>query len=331
MLTRIGRWARGWAAIDPWTNVYGFARTLLALGTALTLTFSSSGALFGPALNTPPAPYCDGARKISLFCLANGHLDLARIPAVLILLLVASGWRPRITGLLHWWVSFSFQASALIVDGGDHVSEVLTLLLLPVTLTDSRRWHWQPPHAAAAPERSEAARFVARFALLAIRVQVCGIYLHSSIGKMSVPEWVDGTALYYWLSDPLFGAPSWLSPAIMPLVTHGLTVTLLTWGVIFLELVLAAGLLISPKRWPTLLALGIALHSGIALIQGLTSFALAMIAALILFFRPPDRVFDFSWPIKYLARLARPTLRSAPGHPEPIGSEVAVHSVSRAP
>ncbi len=327
MLTQIGERARRWTAADPWTNVYGLSRTLLALGTALTLSFTGSQALFGPALGTPPAPYCDGGRRISLFCVVNGHLDLARILAVLILLLVASGWRPRITGALHWWVSFSFQASALTVDGGDQVTAVLTLLLLPVTLTDHRVWHWQPARSAASPGRAQALRLVALCALLAARVQVSGIYLHSSISKMSVAEWADGTALYYWLTDPTFGAPSWLAPVLMPLLTHGHTVTLLTWGVIVLEFALAIGLFISPQRWTTLLALGIALHSGIAAVQGLTSFALAMIAALVLYLRPLDRAFDFSW-VKYIARIAARAPHSAPVHRELIRSEATPRSIA---
>ncbi len=50
MLTRIGRWGRRWAAsATPWTNVYGVGRTLLALGTLVTLAFTRTSQLILPA------------------------------------------------------------------------------------------------------------------------------------------------------------------------------------------------------------------------------------------------------------------------------------------
>jgi hypothetical protein len=49
-----------------------------------------------------------------------------------------------------------------------------------------------------------------------------------------------------------------------------------------------------PKRyWKPLLVAGIALHAGIALIQGLVSFSIVMTAALILYLRPVECAFAF--------------------------------------
>jgi len=47
-----------------------------------------------------------------------------------------------ITGALHWYVAYSFINSATVIDGGDHIASILAFLLLPVTLTDTRKWHW---------------------------------------------------------------------------------------------------------------------------------------------------------------------------------------------
>lgn len=53
--------------------------------------------------------------SIGLACvLPVKNLELARWLAVAILLLVASGWR-RVTGVLHWWVSFSLHANTLVL------------------------------------------------------------------------------------------------------------------------------------------------------------------------------------------------------------------------
>src|SRR6202048_3251395 len=144
MLTRLGHAAKRWSTTTPWTNVYGVARSLLALATAGTLAFSATGSLFRPAAGLPLAPYCNGPGRISVFCLVPyDRLWLRRGLAVAILLVVPAGCRPGSPALFHWWVSFSFAVSAPIPDGGDQATAVLTLLMLPVALTDPRRWHWQ--------------------------------------------------------------------------------------------------------------------------------------------------------------------------------------------
>lgn len=191
--------------VEPWTNVYGLARTLLAVGTLLTLLFNDTGILFRPAAGLPDPVSCSGAAQLSLYCLVPAtHLELGRYLSVLVLLVVAVGWRPRWTALPHWWVAFSLQASGRLVDGGEQVTALLTPLLLPLALTDPRPWHWG---ALPAPGRPGLySRLLAYAALVALRVQVAGIYLHAAVGKVGVPEWRDGTALYYWLTSPYVGA-----------------------------------------------------------------------------------------------------------------------------
>lgn len=119
--------------------------------------------------------------------------------------------------------------------------------------------------------------------MLVARVQVCVIYAHAAIGKLSTEEWKDGTALHYWFMDPVFGVAEWSAPIIGPLVATGLGVAALTWGTVLLELGLAAGIVAGRWwRWG-LLALGTALHTGIALLLGLVTFGITMIGALVLY------------------------------------------------
>lgn len=304
MLVRVGRWARTWSAsTNPWTNVYGLTRSLMATATALTLLFSRTSSLFRPGTGALDVPLCTGERSLGLFCvLPAKELDLACWLSVAILLLVASGWRPRVTGVLHWWVSFSLHANALVLDGGDNVAAVLTLLLLPVTLTDARRWHWQEAPNAPVDGTEELKRIVALVALWIIRLQVAGVYFHAAIGKFGVEEWTNGTALYYFLTSPSFGAAGWLSMLLWPILTNSILVTLLTWSVLVVEYLLSAGLLIPKRRRGLLLAVGIALHFGILVVHGLVSFSMTMFAALILYLRPVDAVFNLR-PIPVWQRL----------------------------
>jgi len=311
MLTRLGNAAARWAArTNPWTNVYGTARTLVALASLGTLLFSSSGTLFCPAAGIPEVPHVDTLlQRLGLFGLLATHLELARALAILILAVTASGWRPRLTAPLHWWVAFSFQASATTIDGGDQLCAILALLLLPVALTDPRRWHWSEAAPRPSPRRELMLRLVALSALAVIRLQVAGIYFHASVAKFAVAEWKDGTAMYYWFTDPAFGAPPWLRPFLLPLLENGITVSLMTWIPLALEVALFMALTMPRRRWAPLLVAGIAFHFGIALVQGLVSFSTVMTAALILYLRPVEC--PFATPLPARRRIALWTTRSS--------------------
>ena len=271
----------------PWSNVYGLARSMLAVATLLTLLANPAGQLFHPLIVDDPGIFdrraIDG---LSLFLLAREHLVLAKIVAVIILLLVASGWRPRLTALPHWWVSYSFAASASVIDGGDLVAATLTLLLLPVALTDRRRSHWR-----GIGDGNLAESVAAQTGLMLIRFQVSVIYLFAALLKLRSEEWANGTALYYWWTHPKFGTWGpfrWLTDLVGPTRL----VVPLTWGVLVLELCLAFALLAPVRFRNRLLPVAVLFHVGIALLHGLPTFALTMGAALVLYLRPVWRPFS---------------------------------------
>jgi antimicrobial peptide system SdpB family protein len=280
-----GRWTRRWALANPFTNVYGFSRSLLAGGTACILAFNRPNVLFTPVSGVMAVPRCDGVSSASLFCLVpSPRLEIVRWLSVLVLLVIASGWRPRLTALPHAWLSFSFFSSCTIFDGGDQVTLVLSLLLLPIALLDNRRWHWSsaPPGEA----QRDLPHLIAWSAILIIRIQVAGIYFVSGIAKLGQSEWADGTAMYYWLLT-FGGAPHW----VLFLLGKSVVVVAMTWGTIALEVALAAALVMPRRAWPPLLIAGIVFHALICLFFDLGSFAIAMIAAVILYLRPADEPF----------------------------------------
>ena len=142
-MTALGRWAGPRMTRAPWGSGLGLARTVLALGTLLA---TSPRVLMSPLSNGVVPPICVGLTRAGVWCaVPAGHGAAARWLSVAVLLLTASGWRPRVTGVLHWYVAWSLIANATVQDGGDQITAVLTLVLIPVTLTDPRRWHWQRP------------------------------------------------------------------------------------------------------------------------------------------------------------------------------------------
>lgn len=296
-------------SVNPWTNVYGIARSLIALASALTLATNDASALFMQASGMPSAPRCDDLAGAGLYCMSPS-LDVLRWISIAVLLVAASGWRPRWTAIPHWYVTWSYFASATILDGGDQIASILTLLVIPIALGDGRRWHWQAPATRTA--RGTATTLVALASILLVRVQLAFVYAEAAVGKVRVDEWRNGTATYYYLLDPVFGVADWLRPAMEAVLFSSAGVMALTWGTIALEAALFAGLIAARPYRALLLPLGVAFHLGIALFQGLPSFSLTMVAALLLYLRPV--ALPFALPVGVGARLrnALASLRRTP-------------------
>ena len=198
------------------------------------------------------------------------------------LILVVSGYRPRYTVVLHWWISFSYISSAAIVDGGDQISTILTFLLIPFGLLDGRKFHW----LQASTKSFKTTNLFLNVVWNIIRLQIAVVYFFAAVEKFKVNEWVNGTSLYYWLTHNVHGMPDWLSIMTYPILTSPVLLPMMTWSIITLELLLAGSLFIEKKYWKYFFIFGVVFHIGIALFLGLISFFFAMLGALILYYTP---------------------------------------------
>ncbi|MEX2980935.1 sporulation-delaying protein SdpB family protein [Streptomyces sp. C36] len=306
----------------PWGNAYGLARTLLALGTAGTLAFSSSATLFRPVATMGEYPLCHDMAAGGAFCLVpRGQFDLLRWLCVAVLLVVASGWRPRLTALPHAYIGFSVFSGIAIGDGGDQITWILSLLLALVALGDGRRWHWRTPGPRTDDE--PVSRATRAWALLGVsvwtvaRLQMAILYFQAGAAKLPHTEWADGSAMYYWANNSSFGFPEWLRPLTDHVVYSPVGVAALSWLPIALELALAASPVMSQRaRW-ILLPLGITFHLGIAVLMGLWSFALAMWAGLFLLLSPIGHSFPLLSPDRSRRKTAPSYAPAAPGDVSP--------------
>jgi antimicrobial peptide system SdpB family protein len=312
------------ARFDFRHNTYGIGRSLLALATFSALVTTPAGALFPPVLGRPQAPACGGVTAISGFCLGPGSvgLDARRLVLAALLIPVIIGWRPRYFGVLHWWVTFSFVSSIALPDGGDSVALIMSGLLIPLTLADGRTWQW-----TRASVRNSLSPGVAAFCfvtVMALRIQVAGIYFNASVAKFGVAQWADGTALYYWLNNRTFGLWEPLRQLAEPLLGNALFLGALTWSVLLIELSLGLAIFWPQRVRSKVFWLGIALHTGIALCMGLVSFALIMFGALVLALRPIEE----RTAIPRLRRTAAavPAPKSAP-EPAPAAAKVPDESL----
>lgn len=187
----------------------GLARTLLALGTALVLLFSDVDIIFHktPLVNSGLSYFF--TYQINLFYLFG--FKFGKIFALIILFFIIIGFKPRYFYILHFWVSLSFLSVCKFIEGGDQINYLVTLYLLPLILVDSRNWHWQFVNIFELSEKNKfLVREVSLFVLILVSLQGFVIYFHACLGKFVVPEWINGTVLYYWFNDNFFGAPSYL-------------------------------------------------------------------------------------------------------------------------
>ncbi len=261
-----------------WSPFMGMMRSILAAGTLLTLIFTSNDALFRPVLGVGNYPLCRGVESLGLFCvISREQLGLAKTLGIVILLLVISGYLPQLTGVLHAWVAFSVATGISIPDGGDQITSNLALLLVPICLTDPRLSHWSRASAGSLWIPSRAG--TAAVSLAAVKVQVSVVYFFSMAGKMFQTEWAEGSALYY-IGSGFFGPSGALKDAFALLTDNPVISLGMSWGAVLIELLLAVTLL-TPVRYRLVwFALGVSLHTGIALFLGIWSFQVAMLAAL---------------------------------------------------
>lgn len=276
---------------NPWTNVYGLARSILALSLLCTLVFSGMDTLFpladGEQLIRPNNFFFE---KISIYHIL-GNVSFAYYTSIFILIFVISGYLPQITGILHWWVSYSYLASGIILEGGDQIIAIITLLLIPVTLTDRRLNHWSKTVVPG----NQYVKFFIWSVYGMIILQVAVIYFHSAVAKFSVDEWLNGTATYYWFTHNTFGVPYSIKPFMAKLMSNRFMVITTTWGAILFELILAGWIFMKRNtyNWKLLFIAGIFFHLFIALIFGLASFGITMTGALVLYLFPKDKHFNF--------------------------------------
>ncbi len=259
---------------SPWA---GLGRTIIAIAQLTIFLFATSSTLFVPVYGQADAPACGGFRQVSLYCLGglNPDPEVMRWIFVVVLLVVASGWRPQFTVIPQAWIAFSFNQSVSLPDGGDSVAQIITLLMIPIFICDRRKWHW----GDAPTDPSRMSHGLALSAWLFIRLQVAAIYLHSGLGKIGTEAWAAGSAEYFVARDKSFGSDGVVGSILEWYTSSAIGTVSITWGTILVECLLAVLILGAARMRFVALLIATALHLGIIVTMGLWSFGLIMIGA----------------------------------------------------
>ncbi|MCV2484385.1 hypothetical protein OD917_05590 [Flavobacterium sp. SH_e] len=260
-----------------WSNWMGLSRTIMASSLILTLLSNSRYTLFFTGYQNETFHKFTHYEFNFFSFFSDFRTGIAF--AVAGLLLAASGIYPRFTCVLHWFIAYSFSITSTCMDGGDQVSAILALLLMPICLLDKRKWHWSEDTAV----HSFFAKATAAAAFYLMSFQIFVIYFFASVGKFKIEEWKNGTALYYWFTQPLFGVTDFFKPFIEVILSSPVLTTLLNWSVLVIELLIAFSIFTTDaERKKKIVFVGMLFHFFIALFMGIISFSFVMCSALLL-------------------------------------------------
>lgn len=179
---------------------------------------------------------------------------------------------------VHWALLWSFaQRNPLLLDGGDNLALIIVPMLLLTACFDRLRL-FPPLWTVPLITRHWLATLLHNIGVLAVGAQICLVYVTSGLYKVQGEMWQDGTALYYILRVPEF-----MWPGVSELVfTNALLVTAGSYAATLLLVMFPAMILVDWLRTPVTVAM-VLFHVSIALLMGLTGFALTMIACDVVF------------------------------------------------
>ena len=132
--------------------------------------------------------------------------------------------------------------------------------------------------------------------VVAIMMQICYVYLFTSIAKWQGELWQNGTAIYYTMRVDEFRATEWN----IPLTRNHYFVVLGTYSTLIIEMALPFLAWFKRTRWAVLLA-ATGLHLGIWYFMRIDNFSWVMIASYAVFFTNAEYRLVQSWAERALA------------------------------
>ncbi|MBK0332071.1 hypothetical protein I8D64_11740 [Brachybacterium sp. MASK1Z-5] len=265
------------SGVLPVVRYSGIARSIIALGQLSMLAITPVEAYFAPLTGYKPFPDCGRlSASVGAFCVGDRfgipHQVTAWVVCAILCTIVA-GYFPRILGIIHFWISLSVNASISLPDGGESAAQAATLILMFISLADTRFNHWQ---FRVNPAISWLNPIAWGFSKV-LRIQVAWIYVQAAIAKVTVSAWAQGTALYYIFRDPMFGVKGTLFEPLLVASEIPFVTLLLSWMPILLEVSIAILLFTAPRVRIAGLVVCIILHGAFIAVLGLWSFGLIMI------------------------------------------------------
>ncbi len=258
---------------------YNFLRTVLASSTLLILLINYGG-VYDCYFNRhfPNSIFV----KFDIYSLLNFYLSY--YISIIILIVTILGYFPMLMGILHFYVTASFSTHfSIFCDGGDYLTTLVTFLFIPITITDTRVNSWKP---------FEKTKFYCSFQKIsvyinyhALRFLICIVYFHAATSKFRITEWYNGTALYYFLSEPLSANTFFVENEFFrTLLSNPFFIALITWGTLIIEVLISFMLFSNNLKLKRIVfILGLILHLLIIPTFYIPAFSFRMIACLYIY------------------------------------------------
>lgn len=221
-----------------------------------------SSYIFGNSLNRNEIPWVFYYSNIILE--KNFYLVLMLAIALLLLVLL-TGISYRLISLTIYILVASIEFYLFpVVDGG---SNLLQLILFYLILSNEKK-------------ASSIESYISERVVFLIQFQVAIMYLTTGILKLVAPFWQNGVAIFYALTSVEYSVP-WVAKFVWS--SHPIVYVLPNYLVLVFQLTFPLGLINSQlKRW--YLLIGLFFHLFIALVIGLPTFALQVVATYPIFF-----------------------------------------------
>lgn len=235
------------------------------------LLLPAAGEFWGPNALIPPHPFIEAPvlHLLEIPLIQQHYTLFLAIYIVLLLAGMSCRW-PRTVAVLIYVTAMSANNRAwIILDGGDNLMQLMLFYLI----------FMDPSPVSEEARPRPLSNALSNAAFLIARLQVVAVYLVAGLAKIDGELWQNGTALYYTLSVDDFTLPSVrYIVSHYPILSVAGTYSTLAYQVSFPWLVW------NRRVRPYLMAFGTCLHLQIALVMGLFSFGLAVMAAYACFF-----------------------------------------------
>lgn len=258
---------------NPYKYNYQLARAFFAIAQLLTLIFSNYN-----LSDTKEAFILGQSINLSIY-----NLNYLKLIPIVILIWVVSGYYYKISSILHFLSSFIIFQIGILVEGGEQICVIMTFLLMIISFGDRRKCLWDKETRYT---NNKILYYLSKSTFCVIKIQVAIIYLFAATIKIKSEFWVEGSAMYYWFNNSMFGANPFFRFILDPIFNNHIISSLITWSVLIVEFLLFAAIFMNKKQQKNMFIVGLSLHIGIILIMGLWSFSIIMIACLILYLEP---------------------------------------------
>ncbi|KGN37580.1 HTTM domain-containing protein [Knoellia subterranea] len=194
-------------------------------------------------------------------------------------LTVMLGVGGRVGLAIHYAFIWSlYAANPLVLDGGDNLVMILGLILLLTRCYDRLNLlNWIAPGRRRRTP-GPVATIAHNTGVLLVAAQICIVYVMAGLYKVQGQLWQDGTALYYVLRVPEFHWPG----VTEHVLRFDWFLVIGAYATVWLSIYFPLLVLVRRLRLPAVLAMS-GFHASIAVLMGLTSFALIMIACDLVF------------------------------------------------